>query len=64
MSPKHSLSPSVRNGSLPQPAQQRTKQAHVDSRTLFAGGSEVVIVHYGEEYQLRQTRLGKLILTK
>lgn len=40
------------------------KRPTVDSHVLFAGGSEVVIFHYGETYQLRQTRLGKLILTK
>jgi hemin uptake protein HemP len=40
------------------------QQSTVDSRVLFAGGSELVIFHYGETYQLRQTRLGKLILTK
>lgn len=31
---------------------------------LFAGGSEIVIFHYGESYRLRETRQGKLILTK
>ncbi len=36
----------------------------LESRVLFAGGSEVVIFHYGESYRLRQTRQGKLILTK
>jgi hemin uptake protein HemP len=36
----------------------------LDSRVLFAGGSEIVIFHYGEPYRLRETRQGKLILTK
>ena len=36
----------------------------LESRVLFAGGSEVVIFHHGESYRLRQTRQGKLILTK
>ena len=32
---------------------------------MFAPGQrEVVIVHEGEQYRLRQTRNGKLILTK
>lgn len=36
----------------------------LDSRELFHGGNEVVIVHKGEEYRLRITRNEKLILTK
>ena len=36
----------------------------INSRVLFAGGQEVVIFHYGESYHLRETRQGKLILTK
>jgi hemin uptake protein HemP len=35
-----------------------------DSRELFGEAREIRIVHNGESYQLRQTRLGKLILTK
>ena len=31
---------------------------------LFQGGRELVIRHGGEEYRLRITRTGKLILTK
>jgi hemin uptake protein HemP len=37
---------------------------HLESRTLFAGANEVVIAHGGEQYRLRITRQGKLILTK
>lgn len=36
----------------------------VRSETLLQGHSHVNIVHNGETYQLRATRLGKLILTK
>ncbi|CAB3731243.1 hypothetical protein LMG22037_05594 [Paraburkholderia phenoliruptrix] len=36
----------------------------VRSETLLQGHSHVSIVHNGETYQLRATRLGKLILTK
>jgi hemin uptake protein HemP len=36
----------------------------VSSTDLFRGGREVVIRHAGEEYHLRITRTGKLILTK
>jgi len=36
----------------------------VRSDTLLQGRSHVSIMHNGETYQLRATRLGKLILTK
>ncbi|KVX57622.1 hemin uptake protein HemP [Burkholderia cepacia] len=36
----------------------------VSSDTLLQGQSHVSIAHNGETYQLRATRLGKLILTK
>lgn len=35
----------------------------LDSAALFRGRQEIVIRHNGREYRLRQTRLGKLILT-
>jgi hemin uptake protein HemP len=34
------------------------------SAELFSGARELVIEHGGEEYRLRQTNQGKLILTK
>jgi hemin uptake protein HemP len=36
----------------------------VRSSDLFRGGKELVIRHGSEEYRLRITRTGKLILTK
>lgn len=36
----------------------------VSSTELFRGARELVIRHGGEEYRLRITRAGKLILTK
>jgi hemin uptake protein HemP len=36
----------------------------LDSDALLQGRSHVSIDHHGETYQLRATRLGKLILTK
>jgi hemin uptake protein HemP len=36
----------------------------VTSPELFAGAREVIIEHHGEEYRLRITKQGKLILTK
>ncbi|PPC93613.1 MAG: hemin transporter hemin uptake protein [Methylotenera sp.] len=36
----------------------------LSSAVLFAGAKELVIAHAGQEYRLRQTSQGKLILTK
>ena len=36
----------------------------IDSRALLGSAREVRIHHQGENYTLRLTRLGKLILTK
>lgn len=36
----------------------------VSSETLLAGASQLAILHNNAVYYLRQTRLGKLILTK
>ena len=40
----------------------RSKPIYSD--TLFSHGDEVFIQHQGEQYRLRRTRNGKLILTK
>jgi hemin uptake protein HemP len=39
-------------------------QRRVPSSELFAGAQEIEIVHREQVYRLRQTALGKLILTK
>lgn len=44
----------------PEAGSERT----LDSAALLQGRSHVSIMHNGETYQLRATRLGKLILTK
>jgi hemin uptake protein HemP len=36
----------------------------IDSNTLFTNGDVIFIQHQGEQYSLRRTRNGKLILTK
>jgi hemin uptake protein HemP len=36
----------------------------LDSRNLFGSEHEIRIAHEGQEYRLRVTRNGKLILTK
>jgi hemin uptake protein HemP len=50
----------------PRPAagQQDAGVALVDTAALFAGATEVRLLHRGQEYRLRITRQGKLILTK
>ena len=40
------------------------RKPRIESRRLFQGNSEIVIVHHDEEYSLRITKNGKLILTK
>jgi hemin uptake protein HemP len=40
------------------------QKRQVSADALFAGGKEVTIVHGAEEYMLRITKQGKLILTK
>jgi hemin uptake protein HemP len=40
------------------------RKPRVESDDLFQGKSEIIIVHQNEEYNLRITRNGKLILTK
>lgn len=39
-------------------------QRRINSETLLGGERTLVIQHQGEEYTLRLTRLGKLLLTK
>lgn len=41
-----------------------TEPVRIDSAQLFAGAIEVQIEHFGAVYRLKQTALGKLILTK
>lgn len=45
------------------PAVERQLPSY-DTRTLFGTNREVILVHKGEPYRLRQTQSGKLILTK
>ena len=40
------------------------RNRRIYSDTLFSHGDEVFIQHQGEQYRLRRTRKGKLILTK
>lgn len=45
-------------------AEQRSPVRAVSSESLFDGAQELHIQHRGTLYRLRQTSLGKLILTK
>jgi hemin uptake protein HemP len=42
----------------------RGPKRRVASAVLLRGGRQLIIEHNGEEYQLRLTKNGKLILTK
>ncbi|WP_042261407.1 hemin uptake protein HemP [Paraburkholderia heleia] len=56
-------SPKPRKSAEPAPA-TASDERKLDSAALLRGRSHVSIIHNGETYQLRATRLGKLILTK
>ncbi len=43
---------------------EREKPLTVETETLFAGRDEIRLLHRGQEYRLRMTKQGKLILTK
>ncbi|MBU4683399.1 hemin uptake protein HemP [Cedecea davisae] len=44
--------------------QTTTEPRQIDSKALLGADGRVVIVHEGQQYLLRQTQAGKLILTK
>jgi len=50
-------------GAKPTPNQPRQPRL-LEAEELFRGQSEVRLLHRGQEYRLRITRQGKLILTK
>jgi hemin uptake protein HemP len=49
---------------VPNVATLAGKKLRIESNSLFQGKSEVIILHQNEEYNLRITKNGKLILTK
>lgn len=54
------------DSNLPQPTREGSNTQEIpriDSRNLFGQGKSVQIEHDGKVYELRVTRLGKLILT-
>ncbi|BCG09753.1 MULTISPECIES: hemin uptake protein HemP [Buttiauxella] len=48
----------------PTNSQSAAVPRQIDSKALLGPDGRVVIVHEGQQYQLRQTQAGKLILTK
>jgi len=46
------------------PPSSPTPQRRIAVAELLAGAQEVILVHGAQEYRLRLTRAGKLILTK
>ncbi|ASL42920.1 hypothetical protein bAD24_I05470 [Burkholderia sp. AD24] len=68
--PKPSTATSTATATAAKPVADRangsagTPDRVVRSDALLQGNSHVSILHNGETYQLRATRLGKLILTK
>ena len=55
--------PSPERAAAPREPAARSREP-IRSEALLAGASEVQIVHRGTLYRLKQTALGKLILTK
>ncbi|MGE0095323.1 MAG: hemin uptake protein HemP [Alphaproteobacteria bacterium] len=51
-------------GSASKPAEQGRTVRRTTTEDLLQGGNELIIAHRGEEYRLRITSNGKLILNK
>lgn len=58
------LPPSLAVAAAQAPASQAPAAPTLASSSLLRGGKSVQIEHNGSLYQLRATKLGKLILTK
>ena len=50
--------------SAPAAEERRQAEPRISSRQLLGDAKEVLIEHHGAVYRLRETSLGKLILTK
>ncbi|MGE3182784.1 MAG: hemin uptake protein HemP [Phycisphaerae bacterium] len=53
-----------RDRNVEQPSDAKGEPARLAVRDLLQGRSEVILVHNDEDYRLRITSRGKLILTK
>ena len=60
--PKPASAPPVTT--TPSPPSRAASTVRIDSAQLFGSAVEVQIDHHGAIYRLKQTALGKLILTK
>ena len=60
--PKPASAPPVTT--TPSPSRRAGSTVRIDSAQLFGSAVEVQIDHHGAIYRLKQTALGKLILTK
>ncbi len=56
--------PDRQDGGTPLASPSAKEKSRITSDELFSGGKELVIDHAGEEYRLRLTSKGRLILTK
>ncbi len=59
VSPSPALETQRRSG-----ARDSIAPEEIDSQLLLGSGKRILIRHRGQTYQLRETRQGKLILTK
>lgn len=57
-------SDAARRAERPKPAGADQETPSVDTSTLLGSRQEVILMHKGVPYRLRQTQSGKLILTK
>jgi hemin uptake protein HemP len=53
-----------RTASVQQSVRAEKRPAVIEVATLFGAAQEIRLLHRGEEYRLRITKSGKLILTK
>lgn len=63
------MSEDIKTGPNPQRAETDARKpdfrrARINSERLLGGSRELIIEHAGDEYRLRLTSQGKLILTK
>lgn len=56
--------PALAETGMQQREQGERTVRRIGSDVLFKGASEVIVSHHGEDYRLRCTSKGKLILTK
>lgn len=62
--PEHITPPDVGDLSLKSQDGEADRGLCISSADLLGNAGVATIIHYGQRYQLRQTKAGKLILTK